>query len=89
MTVFKDVSQEAKAAADLAIALIDGDDAKAKSLADKTLEDPENGRTIPSVLLVPEAITIDNIQTVVDAGAITKEALCKGLDKECADAGIK
>jgi D-xylose transport system substrate-binding protein len=89
MTVFKDVSQEAKAAADLAIALIDGDDAKAKELANKTLEDPENGRTIPSVLLVPEAITIDNIQTVVDAGAITKEALCKGLDKECADAGIK
>ena len=88
MTVFKDVSKEAKAAADLAIALIEGDDAKAKSLASGTLEDPENGRTIPSLLLDAEAITKDNIQTVIDAGAVTKEDLCKGLEKECADAGI-
>ena len=89
MTVFKDVSEEAKAAADLAIALIEGDTAKADSLASGELKDPENGRTIPSLLLVPEAITIDNIKTVVDAGAVTKEDLCKGLEKECADAGIE
>ncbi len=88
MTVFKDVSKEANAAAELAIALINGDDAKAKSLASGELEDPENGRTIPSLLLVPEAITIDNIQTVVDAGAVTKEDLCKGVEKQCEKAGI-
>jgi D-xylose transport system substrate-binding protein len=88
MTVFKDVSKEAKAAADLAIALINGDDAKAKSLASGELKDPENGRTIPSLLLKAEAITKDNIQTVVDAGAVTKDDLCKGVEKECEDAGV-
>jgi D-xylose transport system substrate-binding protein len=89
MTVFKDVKKEAKAAADLAIALINGDDAKAKSLASGELKDPENGRTIPSLLLKAEAITKDNIQDVIDAGAVTKDDLCKGVEKQCADAGIK
>jgi D-xylose transport system substrate-binding protein len=88
MTVFKDVKKEAKAASDLAIALIKGDDAKAKSLASGSLEDPENGRTIPSLLLKAEAITKDNLQVVIDAGAVTKDDLCKGVEQECQKAGI-
>ncbi|MFN8195520.1 MAG: substrate-binding domain-containing protein [Nocardioidaceae bacterium] len=88
MTVFKDVSQEADAAAKLAIALAKGDTASAEAMATGSLEDPENGRTIPSVLLVPQAITIDNVQDVVDAGAITVADLCKGVEQACKDAGI-
>lgn len=88
MTVFKDVSKEADAAAQLAIALVNGDDAKAASLASGSLHDPENGRDIPSLLLVPQAITISNIQDVIDAGAVTAADLCKGVEQACTKAGI-
>jgi D-xylose transport system substrate-binding protein len=88
LTIFKDVSQEAKAAADLAIALINGDTAKADSLATGTLHDPENGRDIPSVLLTPDVITKDTIQKVIDAGALTKQEICKGIESACQKAGL-
>jgi D-xylose transport system substrate-binding protein len=88
LTIFKDVSKEAKAAADLAIALIKGDTAKANSLATGTLHDPQNGRDIPSVLLTPDVITKDNIQTVIDAGALTKAQICKGIESACQKAGL-
>jgi D-xylose transport system substrate-binding protein len=88
MTVFKDVSKEADAAAKLAIALATGDTATANSLATGTLHDPQGNRDIPSLLLVPEAITISNIQDVVSAGAITAADLCKGVETECTKAGI-
>jgi D-xylose transport system substrate-binding protein len=32
-----------------------------------------------SILLTPLAITQDNLDVVVDAGWITKEALCQGV----------
>lgn len=88
MTVFKDVSQEADAASKLAIALVKGDDATAKSLATGTLTDPEGKRDIPSVLLVPQAITKDTVKDVVDAGAVSVAELCKGAEQNCKDAGI-
>jgi D-xylose transport system substrate-binding protein len=89
MTVFKDVSKEADAAAKLAIALTKGDTATANSLATGKLHDPTGNRDIPSVLLVPEAITKANIQDVITAGAITATDLCKGIQSICASAGIK
>jgi D-xylose transport system substrate-binding protein len=88
LTIFKDVSKEAQAAAQLAIALINGDTAKANSLATGTLHDPQNGRDIPSVLLTPDVITKDNIQTVIDAGALTKAQICKGIESACQKAGL-
>jgi D-xylose transport system substrate-binding protein len=88
LTIFKDVSKEAQAAAQLAIALINGDTAKANSLATGSLHDPQNGRDIPSVLLVPTVVTKDNIQTVIDAGALTKAQICKGIQQACAQAGL-
>jgi D-xylose transport system substrate-binding protein len=88
LTIFKDVRKEAEAAAALAIALINGDKAKADSLATGSLKDPQNGRTIPSVLLVPEVITKDNIKTVVDAGALTVAQICKGIQSACTKAGL-
>ena len=88
LTIFKDVSHEAKAAADLAIALINGDDAKAQSLATGSLHDPQNGRDIPSVLLTPDVITKDTVQKVIDAGALTKAEICKGIESACQQAGL-
>ena len=88
MTVFKDVSKEADAASKLAIALAKGDDAGAKALATGTLTDPTGKRDIPSVLLVPEAITKANIKDVVTAGAVTVADLCKGVEAACKTAGI-
>jgi D-xylose transport system substrate-binding protein len=37
------------------------------------------GNQITSILLKPQAITKDNVNVVLDAGWITKDALCKGV----------
>jgi D-xylose transport system substrate-binding protein len=88
LTIFKDVSKEADAAAQLAIALVNNDKSKADSLATGSLKDPKNGRTIPSVLLTPDVITKDTIQKVIDAGALTKAQICKGIAAACSKAGL-
>ena len=88
MTVFKDVSKEADAASKLAIALAQGDTAAAAALATGTLHDPTAKRDIPSLLLVPEAITKANIKDVVTAGAVTATDLCKGVQAACTAAGV-
>ena len=54
MTVYKDTNLEAKAASDLAIALINGDKDKAASLATGTVKDTELGVDVPSALATPE-----------------------------------
>jgi D-xylose transport system substrate-binding protein len=88
MTVFKDVSKEANAASKLAIALVKGDTTAAKAMATGSLKDPKNGRTIPSLLLTPEAVTKANIKDVVTAGAVTAAELCKGITTLCSQAGV-
>ena len=88
MTVFKDVSKEADAASKLAIALAKGDTAGADALATGTMQDSKANRTIKTLLLVPDAITKANINTVITAGAVTKADLCKGVEALCTAAGI-
>jgi len=88
MTVFKDVSKEADAAAKLAIALIKGDTAGAAALATGMLHDPTGNRDIPSVLLTPEAITVDKVKDVIAAGALTAAEICKGIESDCTKAKI-
>jgi D-xylose transport system substrate-binding protein len=83
MTVFKDVKQEADAAAKLAIALVKGDDSTAKSLATGTLHDPTGNRDIPSLLLNPQSITKANVTDVIKAGALTAADICKGIETVC------
>ena len=56
-TVFKDTSVEAKAAADLAIAIINGDDTS--SIATGVVNDSELGVDVPSVLADPVWVTAD------------------------------
>jgi D-xylose transport system substrate-binding protein len=85
MTVFKDVKLEADAAAKLAVELYSG---KKPAASDK-LKDPESGLYIPFVKLKPEAITIKNIKTVVDAKFVDVNTLCNAKFKRaCKTAGV-
>jgi len=86
MTVYKAVKQEADAAAKLAVGLAKGE----QQTAPDTIKDPQSGRDVPSVLLQPVAITIDNINDVVKDGYVTKEQLCTGsYAAKCTQAGVE
>ncbi len=74
MTVYKSATQEANALAEAAIALVNGEDAETTG----TTEDSTGGRDVPSILLTPEAITIDNVQSVIDDGGQKAEDVCAG-----------
>jgi D-xylose transport system substrate-binding protein len=91
MTVYKAIKKEAEAAAALAIALINGDQAAADALATGATADSETGMDVPSVLLVPQGITKDTVKDVVADGFTTAERLCTTdeLKKACAEAGIQ
>jgi D-xylose transport system substrate-binding protein len=75
MTVYKAIKAEAEAAAALAIALLKGNDTSA--LVNGVTNNGTND--IPSVLLVPVAVTKDNIaETVIADGFRTWEEICVG-----------
>jgi len=75
MTVYKAIKAEAEAAAELAVALLNGDDT-----GDLVTGSVDNGTNdIPSVLLVPVSVTADNIEeTVIADGFRTWEEICVG-----------
>ena len=86
MTVYKAVKQEADAAAKLAVGLAKGE----QQTAPDTIKDPESGRDVPSVLLKPVSITIDNVNDVLADGYIKKEDLCTGsYAAKCTEAGVE
>ena len=75
MTVYKPIKLEAEAAADAAIRLLKGEDAK--SITSDTLNNGTND--IPFVKLTPVAVTKDNIaDTVIADGFRTWEEICVG-----------
>ena len=86
MTVYKSIREEANALAELAIALINGEEPE----ADDTVEDSEAGRDVPSVLLEPVAIFRDNVSDVVEDEFVTAEELCTGeFADACTELGIE
>jgi D-xylose transport system substrate-binding protein len=86
MTVYKAVKKEADAAAKLAVGLAKGE----QQTAPDTLKDPESGKDVPSVLLEPVAITIDNVNDVVADGYVKKDELCSGsFAAKCTEAGVE
>jgi D-xylose transport system substrate-binding protein len=88
MTVYKDTALEAKAASDLAIALINGDDAE--SLVTGTVEDTVLKKEVPSVLAEPESIFPDNVKDVIEDGFQKKEDVCTGdFAKACEKYGVQ
>jgi D-xylose transport system substrate-binding protein len=90
MTVYKDTNLEAKAASDLAIALINGDQEKADSMASGSVPDTELDKDVPSVLAEPELIYKDGVATVISDGFQTKEDVCTGaFAKLCTENGVQ
>lgn len=89
MTIFKEVKLEAQAAAQLAIALIQGKDPADAGLVLADFADPTApDHKLQALLLPAQVITQANIQTVIDAGALTAADLCKNIESACAKLGI-
>jgi D-xylose transport system substrate-binding protein len=86
MTVYKAISKEAQAAADLAAQIAKGETPEVSD----SVEDTEGGREVPSVLLEPQAIFPDNVQDVVADGFTTAENLCttEKLQAACEEYGV-
>ncbi|MEM7523993.1 MAG: substrate-binding domain-containing protein, partial [Pseudomonadota bacterium] len=77
VSVWKDARELGKAAGEIAVAL-----AKGAAMADvegaQSWTSPA-GTVMTSIFLAPNPITKDNLSSVVDAGWITKDALCQGV----------
>ncbi len=81
MTVYKPIREEAKAAAQIAVALVNQQPDQAKAMATT----PVNNGTadVPSVLLKPVVVEADNIKTTVLADDFTTlSQICKGEAKK-------
>jgi D-xylose transport system substrate-binding protein len=82
-TVYKAIKAEAEATAELAIALLRGEEATTATGS------VNNGTTdVPSVLLVPVGITKANVKDVIADGFQTREAVCEGIEELCVANGI-
>jgi D-xylose transport system substrate-binding protein len=88
MTVYKAIQPEAEQAAELAVALVNGDRAKADSLAQRTV--PNGQKDVASVLLTPVAVTKDKIKdTIVKDDFLPVDQICSGpAASACAAAGL-
>jgi D-xylose transport system substrate-binding protein len=88
MTVYKAIKPEAEAAAQLAVALVNGEEPPADLVADQV----DNGmEQVPSVLLEPVAVTKDNIKdTIVKDEFWSVDEICQGkYAAPCKEAGIQ
>jgi D-xylose transport system substrate-binding protein len=75
--VWKDARLLGKSAGEAAVQLCSNPDAsKVSGTAPFTTP---GGNSVSSILLTPDAITKDNLKDVLDAGWITKDALCKDV----------
>jgi D-xylose transport system substrate-binding protein len=90
MTIFKNVTLEAGAAAALAISLISGTDPADAGLTLTPFEDPQApDHQLQALLLPSQVITQANVQDVIDAGALTADDICAGIEDDCSTLGIK
>ncbi|HEY5684181.1 MAG TPA: substrate-binding domain-containing protein [Acidimicrobiia bacterium] len=78
VSVWKDARQLGKAAGEAAVALANG--TALGSVAGVVQFDSPGGNSMTSILLTPLAITRDNLDLVLDAGWITKDALCANVE---------
>ncbi len=85
VTVYKAVKKEAKATADLAVALAKGQN----PTTSQTVKDTKSGKDVKAVLETPQAIYKDGVKDVVADGFVTKAELCTGAyAAKCTAAGI-
>jgi len=101
--VFKNANELGKAAGAAALELCKGTAMAGLTLPDGLL-DPTvapvaglsaqafttpNGTSVQSYILQPTPLTADNLQVAIEAGQITKEDLCKGVDAATGPAACK
>jgi D-xylose transport system substrate-binding protein len=90
MTIFKNVTLEANAAAQLAIALISGKDPASAGMTLAPFDDPQSSsHNLQALLLPAQVITQANVNDVIKAGALTAAQICKGIQSDCANLGIQ
>ncbi|SMX29388.1 D-xylose-binding periplasmic protein precursor [Pelagimonas phthalicica] len=77
VSVWKDARELGKAAGTIAVAL-----AKGESVDGAVEWTSPGGTTMNSMFLAPVPITADNLNVVIDAGWIAKDALCAGSELE-------
>lgn len=77
MTVFKDISLEAQATANVVAAISNG--TSTSSLTNGVTTQTQGGANIPSILETPQAIDKSNVMTVITAGGATLADVCQGL----------
>ncbi|MBD3882838.1 sugar ABC transporter substrate-binding protein [Phormidium tenue FACHB-886] len=83
MTIYKPISQEAKATARLVAALVNGEDTS--SIVNGTTE-LKGGGSVASVLETPITVDQKNVEdTVIKDGFLTKEQVCNGLTAKAGD----
>jgi D-xylose transport system substrate-binding protein len=82
MTIFKDVKLEANAAAQLAIALIQGKDPSAGGMTLAPFDDPQlPSHKIQALLLPAQVVTQANVKDI-------SKLACAGIESDCAKAGV-
>jgi len=78
VSVWKDARELGKSAAEIAVEL-----AKGTKMGDVegavTWSDGPKGVTMNSLFLAPVPVTKDNLNTVIDAGWVTKDVVCQGV----------
>jgi D-xylose transport system substrate-binding protein len=85
VTVYKPIQLEAEALAELAVALVNGEEPQ----VDGEVEDSEGGRTVPSVLLDPVSVFRDNVSQVIEDEFQSAEDVCTGeFAAACEELGI-
>ncbi|MEX1297049.1 MAG: D-xylose ABC transporter substrate-binding protein [Candidatus Limnocylindrales bacterium] len=82
VTVWKDARELGAAAAELAVSLCAGEEPEGLS----TFSDGPKGIPMQSILLSPTPIQQDNLQLVVDAGWISQDELCAGVEPGAVEA---
>jgi D-xylose transport system substrate-binding protein len=90
MTVFKNVTLEANAAAQLAIALISNKNPASAGMTLSKFDDPQSpSHDLQALLLPAQVITQANVNDVVKAGALTMAQICQKVQSDCATLGLQ
>jgi D-xylose transport system substrate-binding protein len=84
VSVYKSSKQESAAAAELAIKVIQGDQAGADKVATATVQDTKLKVGVKSVLLTPKPIYKNNVQDVITDGATTAAKICTTAELKAA-----
>jgi D-xylose transport system substrate-binding protein len=78
VSVWKDARELGHAAGEAAVLLAQG--TPLEEIPDTIIFDSPGGNQMTSILLTPIAITQDNLDVVVDAGWISTDELCQGVE---------